>query len=57
MTNVKKLMQMWETIKSESSTKVMQAITKDNHEYLELKDKHRNKFEIKYFPDFYKEDK
>ena len=57
MANVEDMLQMWETINAKSETKLMKAISKDDHEFLELKDKHGNKFEIKYFPKFHKEDK
>lgn len=55
MTNVDQFLQMWETIKSNKPTKVLKAISKDDHEFMELKDKHGNKFEIKFYHEFYKE--
>lgn len=48
MTNVDQFLQMWKTIKARKETKVLKAISKEDHEFMELKDEHNNKFEIKF---------
>ncbi|WP_017548637.1 hypothetical protein [Salinicoccus carnicancri] len=56
MTTVKEMMQFQEVINTKESLKVKKVITKDDHEFLELKDEHNNKIEMKFYPGFYEED-
>jgi hypothetical protein len=56
MAQTHKMMQLFDVINTKDSLKVYEAITKEDHEHLVLKDQHNNKIEVKFYPDYYKED-
>ena len=57
MAKLKQLKQMWETIDPKEDVFIEKARSEYDHEHLELRDGYGNKFEVKFYPEYYKEDK